>query len=171
MRGCRRFNSGRYPGREGEREGERDSKRTVDLRLLTLPPSLLPSLRPWAVNLAGIPIWCTFGPVEAGAIGRRLGNASAGTEMSTARVMPFMRQEKNVLHAVYLSASCGLAMWNRNLRPCVRWLEEEMEVGSPVDTPFFPSFFPPSFSPITILDTYSYLFAVAFPPSLPPSLP
>lgn len=49
--------------------------------------------------------------------------------MSTARVTPFMRQEKNVLHAVYLSASCGLAMWNRNLRPRVRWPEEEMEVG------------------------------------------
>ncbi|KAM3573109.1 hypothetical protein VYU27_004920 [Nannochloropsis oceanica] len=99
---------------------------------------------PWAVNLAGIPIWCTFGPVEAGSIGRRLGNASAGAEMSTARVTPFMKQEKNVLHAVYSSASCGLAWWNRNLRPCVRWpLEEMEETGSLLLTPFRdkPSFF------------------------------
>jgi len=59
--------------------------------------------------------------------------------MSTARVTPFMRQEKNVLHAVYLSASCGLALWNRNLRPRVRWPEEEMEVGFAEILPLPPS--------------------------------
>ena len=64
--------------------------------------------------------------------------------MSTARVTPFMRQEKNVLHAVYLSASCGLALWNRNLRPRVRWLEEEMEVGLAESLSLLP-LRPPSF--------------------------
>lgn len=122
---------------ENERERERKACRSA---LAPYPPSTKPALplffRPWAVNLAGIPIWCTFGPVEAGSIGRRLGNASAGAEMSTARVTPFMKQEKNVLHAVYSSASCGLAWWNRNLRPCVRWPLEEMEVCLSIDPPF-----------------------------------
>lgn len=86
---------------------------------------------PWAVNMAGIPIWCTFGPVGAGAIGGRLGNAHSAGEMSTARVTPLMRQRGNALHAVYLSATCGLAIWNRNVRPRLRWPEEEMdETGS-----------------------------------------
>lgn len=86
---------------------------------------------PWAVNMAGIPIWCTFGPVGSGAIGGRLGNAHSAGEMSTARVTPLMRQHGNTLHAVYLSATCGLALWNRKLRPRLRWPEGEMdEAGS-----------------------------------------
>lgn len=75
---------------------------------------------PWAINMAGLPIWCTFGPIGAGAIGGRLGNAHSASEMSTARVTPLMRQRANTLNAVYLSATCGLAVWNRNLRPRLR---------------------------------------------------
>ena len=53
--------------------------------------------------------------------------------MSTARVTPLMRQAGNVLHAVYLSATCGLAVWNRKLRPRLRWPEEEMDEAGSVE--------------------------------------
>lgn len=49
--------------------------------------------------------------------------------MSTARVTPSMSQEKNVLHAHYVSASGILALWNRSVRPRVRWPEEEFYVS------------------------------------------
>ena len=79
-------------------------------RTSTYPPTHPPTYdRPWAVNLAGIPIWCSFGPVSTGGIGNHLGNAHAGAEMSTARVTPLMRQHGNVLHAVYLSGEISLS--------------------------------------------------------------
>ena len=52
----------------------------------------------WAVNLAGMALWCSFGPVSSGGMDQ-MGNHHAAQETSTARVMPHMRQRGNVLTA------------------------------------------------------------------------
>lgn len=81
---------------------------------------------PWTVNLAGAAIWCSFGPVGTGGLGS-LGNAHAASELSTARVIPLMQQRGNKLSALYLSATCVQAIWNRSLRPRVRWRTEDFD--------------------------------------------
>lgn len=81
---------------------------------------------PWAVNLAGVPIWCSFGQVGGGGL-RGLGNTHTANEMSTARVMPRMQQEGNTLSVLYLSRTCVQALWNRSLRPRVRWNVDEFD--------------------------------------------
>jgi hypothetical protein len=55
---------------------------------------------PWAVNLAGVPIWCSAGgPSTAGLVA--LGNAEAAHELSSSRVMPAMFHKDRLLMADY----------------------------------------------------------------------
>lgn len=61
---------------------------------------------PWAIDLAGIPIWCSYGSVGTGGIGCL--NPQSSNETSSSRVMPRMLQNNNVLIASYKPAYCLL---------------------------------------------------------------
>ena len=75
---------------------------------------------PWAVNLNGIPIWCGFGPVSTAGLSA-MGNKHASSEISTARVMPYMYQEGGRLVARYHSKNVILGLVNMRLAPSMRW--------------------------------------------------
>jgi hypothetical protein len=71
---------------------------------------------PWAINLAGVPVWCAFGDISTGGLSA-VGNAEASTELSTSRVMPRMAQDGAVLVADYTPA-----YWMRTRpRPVMRF--------------------------------------------------
>ena len=88
----------------------------------------LPSFQQWpfAINLFGTPIWCGFGSVGAGGISC-LGNPEAGKEMSTARVIPRIRQTGNYLRATYKAASYLIACSTIGLRPQMHWPVEQFD--------------------------------------------
>ena len=88
----------------------------------------LPSFQqlPFAINLGGVPVWCGFGGVGTGGMSC-LGNPEAGKELSTARMIPRIRQEENRLVAVYTSSSGWMTMSTLRLRPQMYWAEDQFD--------------------------------------------
>lgn len=82
----------------------------------------LPSFQqwPWAVNLNGIPIWCGFGGSGSAGLSS-LGNKHAASELSSAKVIPYMYQEGHRLVARYRAKEVLLRWANRFDKPKMRW--------------------------------------------------
>lgn len=82
----------------------------------------LPSFQqwPWAINLAGTAVWCSYGSVNAAGL-KTLGNKEAAAELSTARLIPFMYQTGRRLFAVYRAPSWVFRLANIRIRPIMRW--------------------------------------------------
>jgi hypothetical protein len=88
----------------------------------------LPSFQqwPWAVNLAGIPIWCSYGSVSSAGL-QNLGNKEAASELSTGRVIPYMYHEGRRMIAVYRANNIFLRLANVRIRPIMRWPTNEFD--------------------------------------------
>lgn len=88
---------------------------------------------PFTLNLNGIPIWFSYGEVSNGGL-RGLGNQEANNEMSTARITPFIKHNKNKITAKYTSKSILLNIYNKNCKPEIYWKKELFDETGIIDT-------------------------------------
>ena len=75
---------------------------------------------PFAINLAGVPVWCGYGSVGTGGMSC-FGNKEAGKELSTARLFPKIQHMKNRLVANYTASSLWLTCSSISLKPQMHW--------------------------------------------------
>lgn len=84
------------------------------------------------LNLDGIPIWFSYGKISNGGLSG-LGNQEASGEMSTQRITPFIKQEKNKIIAIYKSKSTILNLYNRNCKPEIYWNKNNFDETGVID--------------------------------------
>jgi hypothetical protein len=84
------------------------------------------------LNLDGIPIWFSYGKISNGGLSG-LGNNSANKELSTQRITPFIKQEKNKVVAIYKSKGTILNLYNNNCKPEIYWNKENFDETGVID--------------------------------------